>query len=298
MNHPLPGGIYPMLYAFFRDNGDLRTDPFLQQVDITLASNATGIAILGLATEVSKLTVEERCQTVHQVASRINSKKPLLVTVYGNSPAEQISFATKALDLGADALILQPPANNLSDTALKRFFSEIINSMDCPVGIQNAPEFLGFGLSDSSLIALANEHSNFTLAKLECTSVALQPVAQALSTKAMVFNGRCGLELPDNLRAGASGLIPGFEAVDKTSDIYSSYTSGDTINADQKYQTLLPALCFMMQGIPHLLTYGKMLAATRMGIAIGGVRQPALAATDFGIACIERFANQLGPFDC
>jgi len=49
-----------------------------------------------------------------------------------------------------------------------------------------------------------------------------------------------------------------------------------------------------MQGIPHFLTYGKMLAAERLGIELGGSREPSLPATDFGAACIRRFSKQLG----
>lgn len=49
-------GIYPMLYTFFEDSGKLCHDPFLMQVDTTLSTSASGVAIWGLGTEVSKLT--------------------------------------------------------------------------------------------------------------------------------------------------------------------------------------------------------------------------------------------------
>jgi len=52
-----------------------------------------------------------------------------------------------------------------------------------------------------------------------------------------------------------------------------------------------------MQGIPHFLTYGKMLAAARLGIELGGSREHSLPATDFGTACIRRFLKHLGPLN-
>ena len=55
-------GIYPMLYAFFDDRGVLRQDPFRRQVDAALGTQAAGVAILGLGTEVSKLTFDERVE--------------------------------------------------------------------------------------------------------------------------------------------------------------------------------------------------------------------------------------------
>ena len=290
-------GIYPMLYAFFDDRGVLRQDPFRRQVDAALGTQAAGVAILGLGTEVSKLTFDERVEVLEVVAKRIDGCKPLLVTVYGDTITEQIEFSKRAIQSGASALMLQPPSQKMDDAKLAGFFSEIISAVDCPVGIQNAPEFLGFGLSNQSLIALANDHENFTIAKLECNAVNLESVASELGSSVMLFNGRCGLELPDNLRAGACGLIPAIDTVDKTSEIFAEFTSGNEELADKLYADLLPVLCFVMQGIPHFLTYGKMLAAARLGIELGGSREPSLPETDFGAACIYRFSKHLGPLN-
>ena len=288
-------GIYPMLYAFFDDRGVLRQDPFRRQVDAALGTQAAGVAILGLGTEVSKLTFDERIDVLEVVAKRIDGRKPLLATVYGDTITEQIEFSKQAIQNGTSALMLQPPSQKMDDAKLVGFFSKIISAVDCPVGIQNAPEFLGFGLSNESLIALANDHENFTIAKLECNAVNLESVASDLGDSVMLFNGRCGLELPDNLRAGACGLIPAIDTVDKTSEIFAEFTSGNEELADKLYADLLPVLCFIMQGIPHFLTYGKMLAAARLVIELGGSREPSLAATNFGLACIRRFSEYLGP---
>jgi 4-hydroxy-tetrahydrodipicolinate synthase len=286
-----------MLYAFFDDRGVLRQDPFRLQVDVALGTQASGVAILGLGTEVSKLTFDERIDVLEVVAKRIDGRKPLLATVYGDTITEQIEFSKQAIQNGTSALMLQPPSQKMDDAKLMGFFSKIISAVDCPVGIQNAPEFLGFGLSNESLIALANDHENFTIAKLECNAVNLESVASDLGESVMLFNGRCGLELPDNLRAGACGLIPAIDTVDKTSEIFAEFTSGNEELADKLYADLLPVLCFVMQGIPHFLTYGKMLAAARLGIELGGSREHSLPATDFGTACIRRFMKHLGPLN-
>ena len=266
-------------------------------MDVALDIKAAGVAILGLGTEVSKLSFDERIEVLEAFAKRVDGRKPLLTTVYGETVTEQIEFSNRAIQNGASALILQPPSQRMDETSLSSFFSRIIAAIDFPVGIQNAPELLGFGLSNQSLIALANKHENFTIAKLECNSVILDTVASDIGDNVMVFNGRCGLELPDNLRAGASGLIPAIDTMDKTSEIFSEFTAGNEYRADELYSELLPVICYVMQGIPHFLTYGKMLAAERLGIELGGSREPALTTTDFGEACIQRFAKRLGPLN-
>jgi 4-hydroxy-tetrahydrodipicolinate synthase len=289
----IDSGIYPMVYSFFTSDGVLRLDAFRHQVDAAIRSNAAGIAILGLGTEVSALLPSERVAVLDVVSRHLNGELPLLATVYGSSTEEQIDFSQQALDKGATALVLQPPARKMEDQALREFFSETISRLDCPIGIQNAPEFLGYGLSNESLIALARDHQNFRLAKLECSAVALQPVAQALAAEVAVFNGRCGLELTDNLRAGARGLIPAIETIDKIVPIYDAFLKGDEESAERLYTELTPVLSFIMQGIPHFLTYGKLLAALRLKLDPGGNRDPALTPTKFGYRCTERFANYL-----
>lgn len=296
MTKSIVPGIYPMLYAFFDNDGALRQDPFRVQVDTAINSKAAGVAILGIATEVSKLSFEERVETLEIVAKRLDGRKPLLTTVYGDTTKEQIDFSKRAIQCGASGLTLQPPSQKIDEASLLNFFSEIIASVDCPVGIQNAPEFLGFGLSNKTLIAIANKHKNFAIAKVECTAVNLEIIASEIKDSVMLFNGRCGLELTDNLRAGASGLIPGIDTVDKTSEIFSEFISGKEEHADELYTELLPVLCFLMQGIPHLLTYGKMLAAERLQIELGGYREPAMSPTAFGERCIRRFVDKLGKF--
>ena len=290
----LPTGIYPMVYSFFDEDGSLRLDTYEIQIEAAIRSQAAGLAILGLGSEVSKLTPSERLEVLKFVSSNLSGRKPLLTTVYGNSPKEQIEFGKQAIQFGTDAILLQPPTKALTDGALIDFFSEIVAKLNIPIGIQNAPEFLGFGLSNPGIIKLADKHDNFVMAKLECSAVQLQTMVKDLKENVMIFNGRCGLELTDNLRAGAAGIIPGIETIDKTNEIFRLFNCKKVREADELYSDLLPILCFIMQGIPHFLTYGKMLAARRLGVDFGGFRKPELMPTEFGKQCIKRFTDQLG----
>lgn len=53
---PAPGGIFPILYAFFDESGTRDRRAFERQIDVCLAAGAHGIALLGLITEVKALT--------------------------------------------------------------------------------------------------------------------------------------------------------------------------------------------------------------------------------------------------
>ena len=103
--------------------------------------------------------------------------------------------------------------------------------------------------------------------KAEGPALAMIPARVIAETEGefAVFNGRAGLELPDNLRAG---MIPASETIDRQ------------------------------------LCYGKRIAARRLGLGAGKGhegrarrlhdRAPALAPSPFGLACAERYAAELG----
>ena len=75
-----------------------------------------------------------------------------------------------------------------------------------------------------------------------------------------VLNGRGGLELPDNLRAGCVGLIPAPECFDVQVRIFELMRSGrpeDEAEAERLYREILPLIVFLMQSIENFLCYGK-----------------------------------------
>jgi 2-keto-3-deoxy-L-arabinonate dehydratase len=53
-------GIWPILFAYFDPHGRLDREAMRRQVNSMLAWGAPGIAVLGVATEVGKLSVDER----------------------------------------------------------------------------------------------------------------------------------------------------------------------------------------------------------------------------------------------
>jgi 2-keto-3-deoxy-L-arabinonate dehydratase len=291
-------GIYPMLYALFRADGGLDREAMRRQVEFCLAQGVHGIAILGLGTEVNKLSPDEKRQIIDWVASDIGGRRPLAVTISGPTPAAQSELASAAQEAGASWLILQPPPEKkLSEAELIRFFGAVMEHATCPVAIQNAPEYLGVGLGDAGLATLARQHENFTLLKGEGSALAISRTIAATAGKLAVFNGRGGLELPDNLRAGCAGMIPGAEGCGAQARIFELMRSGretDEHEADRLYAEILPLLVFLMQSVDNILCYGKRLLAHRIGLDAVHDRAPALAPREFGMAALKRHARALG----
>jgi 4-hydroxy-tetrahydrodipicolinate synthase len=288
-------GTYPMLYAFFDDAGRLRRDAVSRQIEAAIACGASGMAVLGLGTEVNKLGRDERRSLVEWTVADVAGRVPVAVTVADGNVPDMIDSARFARDAGAAWLILQPPRPPASGAHLIEFFGAIADAVDCPVGIQNAPEFLGIGLSTADLLALNRVHPNVQVVKAESTALTVAGVVAEIAGRMQVFNGRGGLELLDNYRAGVNGMIPGTETVDIQVGIERAYRAGNEALAEELYRKLLPAIAFAMQGLSTFLLYGKLSAAERLGIVPSGNRIPSETATPTGLAWAKRFAAELGP---
>lgn len=290
-------GIYPILYAFFDQHGRLDRAAMRRQAEACVSMRAQGVAALGLATEVSKLTPAERHDIMAWLAEDVGGRLPIAITVFGATPAEQIAYVKVAADLGAAWVILQPPQGNpIDEPDLISFFGEVMDASPIPVAIQNAPQYLGVGLSDDGLHTLCRNHANFKLLKGEAPSLQIADTIQAVDGALAVFNGRGGLEITDNLRAGCAGLIPAPECADIQVRIYQLMQAGDEAEAERQYEKILPLITFLMQSVDQFLCYGKRLTARRLGLGEVFDREPCQRPTELGLAILERYGRDLGPF--
>jgi 4-hydroxy-tetrahydrodipicolinate synthase len=285
-----------MQYAFFTRDGALDRAAMRRQAQGCIGAGAHGVAVLGLGTEVSKLSASERRALVDWAAEDVAGRVPLAVTVAGASVEEQVALAAHARAAGAAWVILQPPPERgLPESHYAQFFARVMERVDLPVAIQNAPEYTGVGLSDGSLLELARSRPNFVLLKGEGPALTIRRSIEAVGGALAVFNGRGGLELPDNLRAGCAGLIPATDTFDYQVRIFERMRAGDEEAAARIYREVLPVIVFVMQSIDTLICYGKRIAAWRLGLDVAHDRAPALAPTPFGLACAQRYAAALGP---
>jgi 2-keto-3-deoxy-L-arabinonate dehydratase len=283
-----------MIYAFFDDKGELLRAPVVASVEAMIRNGVHGVAVLGLASEVNKLSRENRLRLLEWVSETNAGRVPLSVTVAENSVAGQIEFAKLAKERGADWLVLQPPpVSHIGEDQLLSFFGAVIDKIDLPAGIQNAPQYLGIGLSNAGLRELARRHANFVVAKTECSGVALAQLVEETEGLFDVFNGRGGFELPDVVRAGAAGIIPGGESFDIFVKAYDAMRAGREEDALSHYKEVLPLIVFLEESIDHLVTYGKRVLAMRLGVEAGVSPLPSTVCTEFGLASIRRFAEAL-----
>lgn len=291
-------GVYPILYAFFGRDGRLDHAAMRAQVEHCIGAGAHGIAVLGLVTEVNRISTEERQEVVELVGAAIAGRVPYAVTIAEQDPAAQIAFAKMAAANGADWVILQPPpGKGHSEADLQRHFGTIADGLPLPVAIQNNPVNLDSYLSPEGLTALVRRHANITLLKAEGTSVDIARVLEALGGEVDAFGGHGGVEFIALMRSGGAGLIPAPDCLAIQVALYEALVSNDAAAlalAERLHKEILPLVVFMTRSIPNILVYGKRVMARRLGFDEVHDRGPDLAPMPFGLAEMERvFADVL-----
>ncbi|HEV7259639.1 MAG TPA: dihydrodipicolinate synthase family protein [Bosea sp. (in: a-proteobacteria)] len=289
-------GIHAIAYALFDAQERIDREAMRRQVEICLRLGVHGMAALGLATEVSKLTVGERRSIMEWVAEDTAGRVPLAFTIFGSSVSEQVEQVKAAETAGADWVILQPPmVGSFGAPEYIRFFGRVAEATGLPVAIQNAPAYMGRGLSAEDIRELVAQHPNICLIKGEGSVVEIRQLIETTGGRLPIMNGRGGLELIDNFRAGCAGMILAPDTIDYALAAHALFVAGDEAGAEDAYREMVATTVFIMQSLESLICYGKRVFGLRAGIDIHD-RGPALRPTAFGLELVQRHAERLGAY--
>ena len=196
----------------------------------------------------------------------------------------------------ADWLVLQPPqVGSFPAEEYISFFSRVMAETDLPCAVQNAPQYLGRGLSDSDIDVLRRRHANFRLIKAEASADDAARLKKMTGEGFLVFNGRGGLEMIDCLDAGCDGFLLAPDMVDYSARIMRLHDSGERDAARRLYAEVLPAIAFVMRSLEHLVCYGKRLFAERARLEVFD-RAPAMRPDAADLAALAALVERLGPF--
>lgn len=289
-------GVHAIVFAFFDDSEQLSRQAMRRQAELCLSAGVVGVAALGLATEVAKLSFAERCRVIDWTAEDVNGRATLGFTISGQSVAEQVALLREAERARADWLVLQPPqVGSYAAEEYIAFFSRVMAETELPCAIQNAPQYLARGLTDADIEVLRRRHANFRVIKAEAAADDAARLKRMAGDDFRVFNGRGGLEMIACLDAGCDGFLLAPDLVDYGVRVMQLYEAGERNAAHALHAEALPAIGFVMRSLEHLVCYGKRLFAQRAGLAVFD-RAPALRPEARELAELDALVGRLRPF--
>ena len=289
----LPRGVHPILFALFGADGALDREAMRRQVEAVVGLGAAGLLTLGLATEVRHLTPAQRRQIVEWNGADLAGRLPFGVTIFEATPEEQIASVTHAARHGADWVVLQPLPSARDEASLLAGFDAVLAATDLPCALQNAPQYIGVGLSDAAIAGLSSRHPHLVAIKQEVPATDLASLVARLEGRLMLFSGRGGIELTDCIAAGIHGHVPAPEYADLLVRLWDLQAAGAVAEAEALYARVLPLATFILQSLDSLTCYGKLLFCRRHGLPFHP-RPGALVPDAFGLAALKRHAAFAG----
>ncbi|PHY05802.1 MAG: dihydrodipicolinate synthase family protein [Alcaligenaceae bacterium] len=289
-------GVYLITVTPFKDNGELDLPSTDRMVDFCLERGVTGLTILGIMGEATKLTAEESRLFVRQVLNRVQGKVPVVVGASAPGFAPMGELTKSVMDMGAAGVMVAPPATVRTDDQISSYFEMVNETLgaDVPWVLQDHPVSTTVQMSTAVVLKILKnsprcvmlKHEDWPgLAKLSAICTAMQK-GELRKISILTGNGG-GLFLPEELVRGANGAMTGFAYPEMMVDVCAAHAAGKVERAFDIFDAYLPLAKYEQQGGIGLAVR-KHILAERGAIASAAIRKPGPKLSALDIADIKR----------
>lgn len=275
-------GVYLITVTPFTDGGALDLAGTDRMVDFCLDKGVTGLTVLGIMGEATKLTMEESRTFVKQVLARVAGKVPVVVGASAPGFAAMKELADSVMDLGASGVMVAPPSTLRTDDQIVSYFQMVDETLGSKVPwvLQDHPVSTGVQMTAGVVLRILKNSPTCVMLKHEdWPGLAKLSAYRAASDKGEVkrFSILCGngggLFLPEELTRGADGAMTGFAYPEMMVDVVAAHARGDRERAHDVFDAYLPLAKYEQQaGVG--LAVRKFLFKERGVIASDFVRKP------------------------
>jgi 4-hydroxy-tetrahydrodipicolinate synthase len=293
-------GVYLITVTPFTDGGALDLASTDSMVDFCLASGVTGLTVLGIMGEATKLTAAESTRFVERVLARVAGRVPVVVgaSAPGFAPMRELTEGVMAL--GASGVMVAPAPTLRTDDQIVAYFAMVQETLgpDVPWVLQDHPVATGVQMSPAVILRIIENSPSCVMLKHEdCPGLAKLSAIRAASQRGEVRrvsilagNGG-GLFLPEELARGADGAMTGFAYPEMMVGVCRAFAAGNVERAHDLFDAYLPLARYEQQpGIG--LAVRKHLLAARGAIASAAVRKPGPKLSAADIADIARLVSR------
>src|SRR5246500_2483877 len=289
-------GSFVALITPFNADGAVDFGAFRTLLDFHARNGTAAVLIMGSTGETSLLSPEEKKRIVVEIAKRKRGTMPIFFGCTGNNTESTIATVRFARDNGADGAILAAPAYICASEAdIERFFLDVADASDLPLGIYNNPPRVKTDLHWDNLLRLFR-HENYVVHKESTARVA--QVAQVLAAKPDVAVMCCdspnlGLVVPTmSLGGHGTANMTGHIAPTELAIISTPWTGyAEAENFKTTYLKLLPLLHFAYSAINPVAVKSLMKA---LGLPAGDLRRPLTGLDGEAVAKGVRIVQELG----
>lgn len=275
-------GVYLITVTPFTDTGALDLASTDRMVDFLLEKGVTGLTVLGIMGEATKLTMAESRSYVQRVLARVQGRVPVVVGASAAGFAPMKELTDSVMDLGASGVMVAPPSTLRTDDQIVSYFQMVGETLgpQVPWVLQDHPVSTGVQMTASVILRIFKNSPNCVMLKHEdWPGLAKLGAYRAASDKgevkrfAILCGNGGGLFLPEELTRGADGAMTGFAYPEMMVDVVAAHARGDRSRAHDLFDAYLPLAKYEQQaGVG--LAVRKFLFKERGVIASDFVRKP------------------------
>jgi 4-hydroxy-tetrahydrodipicolinate synthase len=293
-------GVYLIAVTPFAEDGSLDLASTDRMVDFYLNCGVTGLTILGIMGEATKLTAEESRTFVKRVLARVAGRVPVIVGASSPGFAPMRELTESVMEMGAAGVMVAPPSTVRTDDQIAAYFDMVNETLgpNVPWALQDHPVSTGVQMSTAVILRILKNSPTCVMLKHEdCPGLAKLSAIRAASDRGdvkrvsiLTGNGG-GLFLPEELSRGADGAMTGFAYPEMMVDVCKAHAAGDIEKAHDIFDAYLPLARYEQQaGIG--LAVRKHIMAERGVIASAAIRKPGPKLSAGDIADIARLTKR------
>ena len=276
MSKKLMTGSFVALITPFNKDGSVDYAAFRTLLKFHKDHGTSAVLIMGSTGETSMLSPDEKKQIIVETAKMKTAKMPIFFGCTGNNTNSTIAMVRFAKDNGADGAILAAPAYICApESDIERFFLDVAEATDLPLGIYNNPPRVKSDLHWDNLLRIF-KHPNYVVHKESTARVG--QVAQVLAGKTNVAVMCCdspnlGLVVPTmSLGGHGTANMTGNIAPAELATISTPWKGYAEAEGFKKaYLGLLPLLHYTYSAINPVAVKSLMKA---LGMPTGNLRKP------------------------
>ena len=207
-------GVFTVLQTPLTDKDQIDEQVLEREIEWLIECGVDGV-VLAMVSEDLRFSAEERRGQWQLVLKLLRGRIPLVASVGAESTAIATMLSRWALNDGVAALMATPPAAfAYLPGEISKYYVAIIESVSCPVIVQDASNYLGQPLDISLYVDLIDAYGQERVQfKPEAKPVKerLESLKSESGGRARVFEGQGGADLLDTFPIGIVGTMPGAE---------------------------------------------------------------------------------------
>lgn len=275
-------GIIPAFYACYGDDGNISKERTMALVEFLIEKGVKGLYVGGSSGECIYHSVQDRKETLEAVMEASKGRLTIIAHVACNNTKDSCELARHAEALGVDAIATIPPIYfRLPEKAIAKYWNDISAAApNTDYIIYNIPQLAGVALTASLFDEMLN---NPRVVGVKNSSMPIQDIqmfkrqAKMRGKDIVIFNGPDEQFVGGRL-IGAEGGIGGTYGV--MPEVYVKLDELVKNGEFEKARVLQDAAnevtYTMCSATGNMYAVAKAVLKNRMGVDLGGVREPLL----------------------